>query len=156
MLQSGVSYLGCNLPTIRIDNEVWSALKRRAEPLEDTPNTVLRKLLRLDKKVRSQKRLPIGERTPQSAYRVPILQAIQELGGSAKVSKVLTRIGRSMRPSLRLSDMQKISSGLPRWKNAAMWERKAMVDDGLLSPNSPRGIWELTLKGKEALRNPAA
>lgn len=35
--------------TIRIDREVWEALKRRAsDPLEDTPNRILRRLLELD------------------------------------------------------------------------------------------------------------
>lgn len=35
--------------TIRIDREVWEAIKRRAtEPLEDTPNRILRRLLGLD------------------------------------------------------------------------------------------------------------
>jgi len=32
---------------IRIDNEVWAELQRRACPFEDTPNTVLRKVLGL-------------------------------------------------------------------------------------------------------------
>jgi len=31
-------------PTIRIDEEVWQWLKAKARPLEDTPNTVLRRL----------------------------------------------------------------------------------------------------------------
>ncbi|MBN1862396.1 MAG: hypothetical protein JW790_01985 [Dehalococcoidales bacterium] len=38
------------MPTIRIDHEVYSWLKSQAEPFEDTPNSVLRKLARLDKK----------------------------------------------------------------------------------------------------------
>jgi len=33
------------MPVIRIDDEVWKELQRRAEPLVDTPNSVLRKLL---------------------------------------------------------------------------------------------------------------
>jgi hypothetical protein len=32
---------------IRIDAEVWEELKRRARPLEDTPNSVLRRVLGL-------------------------------------------------------------------------------------------------------------
>lgn len=32
-------------PTIRIDDQVWALLKAHAEPLEDTPNDVLRRLL---------------------------------------------------------------------------------------------------------------
>jgi hypothetical protein len=38
------------MPVIRVDDDVWKELQRKAEPLVDTPNTVLRKLLRLDGK----------------------------------------------------------------------------------------------------------
>ena len=34
--------------TIRIDEETYQALQNLAEPLQDTPNTVLRRLLALD------------------------------------------------------------------------------------------------------------
>jgi len=33
------------MPVIRVDEEVWKELQRRAEPLVDTPNSVLRKIL---------------------------------------------------------------------------------------------------------------
>src|SRR5271154_498214 len=33
------------MPTIRVDDEIWTFLKRHAEPFDDTPNDVLRKLL---------------------------------------------------------------------------------------------------------------
>ena len=36
------------MPQIRIDDEVWSWLKGLAVPLEDTPNTVLRRLAGLE------------------------------------------------------------------------------------------------------------
>lgn len=35
-------------PVIRIDNDVFKALQARAEPLVDTPNSVLRRLLQVD------------------------------------------------------------------------------------------------------------
>jgi hypothetical protein len=35
------------MPVIRVDDEVWKELQRRAEPLIDTPNSVLRRILRL-------------------------------------------------------------------------------------------------------------
>ena len=34
-------------PTIRIDDDVFDALKKHAEPFVDTPNTVLRRILGL-------------------------------------------------------------------------------------------------------------
>jgi hypothetical protein len=36
------------MPTIRVDNEVYSWLKGRATPFEDSPNSVLRKIAGLD------------------------------------------------------------------------------------------------------------
>lgn len=33
------------MPVIRVDDEVWKELQKRAEPLVDTPNSVLRRLL---------------------------------------------------------------------------------------------------------------
>ena len=44
------------MPTIRIDDEVWSYLKSKAKPLEDTPNDVLRRELKI---IRTQN--PISE-----------------------------------------------------------------------------------------------
>ena len=44
---------------IRIDDDVWHWLKSKAEPLEDTPNSVLRRLAGLDassRKTSSEKR----------------------------------------------------------------------------------------------------
>jgi len=37
------------MPVIRIDDEVWAWLKQHARPLEDTPNTVLRRIAGLDR-----------------------------------------------------------------------------------------------------------
>lgn len=36
------------MPTIRVDNEVWDWLKQHARPLEDTPNSILRRVAGLD------------------------------------------------------------------------------------------------------------
>ena len=36
-----------NMPVIRVDDEVWKELQRKAEPLVDTPNSVLRRILEL-------------------------------------------------------------------------------------------------------------
>jgi len=36
------------MPSIRVDDSVWEWLKKHARPLEDTPNSVLRRLAGLD------------------------------------------------------------------------------------------------------------
>ena len=46
------------MPVIRVDDDVWRELQRRAVPLVDTPNSVLRKILGLtEDKVNSNERV---------------------------------------------------------------------------------------------------
>jgi hypothetical protein len=99
-------------------------------------------------------RLARGQRTPESAFVLPILRALQELGGSAPMQQVLEKVGTAMRGQLREVDYQSLKSdpGQPRWSNTAQWARKTMVDDGLLKNNSPRGVWEITEAGRKRLR----
>ena len=54
---------------------------------------------------------------------------------------------------LQVVDYQHLMSepGKPRWYNTAQWARNSMVNQGLLKKNSPRGIWEISTKGREYL-----
>ena len=38
-----------------------------------------------------------------------------------------------------------------RWRNAAQWARQSMIYDGYLKSDSPRGVWEVSDKGREFL-----
>lgn len=98
-------------------------------------------------------RLQRGMRTSEEAYYIPLLQVLTEMGGSGKVAKVLDRLGEKMKPVLKKCDYEPLSSGPdnPRWRNAAQWARNSMVNEGLLKNDSPRGIWEVSEKGKEYL-----
>ncbi len=100
------------------------------------------------------KKLQRGLRTPEDEFRIPILQALVELGGSAPMNEVLDRVERLMRNKLNSYDYQTLPSDptIPRWRNTAQWARATMVKEGLLS-NSQRGIWEITELGKEFLKN---
>lgn len=53
--------------TIRIDEQVYSELQQKAKPFEDTPNTVLRRILGLDP---IQEEQPVKEADPQ-VYLIP-------------------------------------------------------------------------------------
>lgn len=138
------------MKTIRVDDDVWKVLQKKANAFEDTPNSVLRRALGIDRSKtgrNSKARAPRGEKTPQDAFRRPILEALYELGGSAKASDVLKRVEESMRSQLNPIDRKALASGAPRWRNTAQWERYNMVEAGLLKKDSPRGLWELTSKG---------
>jgi hypothetical protein len=141
------------MKAIRIDEEVWAALQKKARAFEDTPNSVLRRVLGIDRangKRRATNRAPRGARTPQSEFRAPLLRVLYEAGGSAKMSEAVDRVGALMQERLNDIDRQTMTSGEIRWRNAVQWERNEMVKEGLLKKDSPRGVWELTAKGIKA------
>jgi restriction system protein len=94
-----------------------------------------------------------GRRTPQQAYRLPILRALVALGGKARTEQVRERIYREMKARLTSVDLELLPSGrVERWWNTARWERNNMVQEGLLKRDSPYGVWEITEKGEAYLR----
>ncbi len=98
-------------------------------------------------------RLQRGLRTPEDAFRRPILEALVELGGSSTVDRVLDLVYEKMKDRLNEYDLQPLTS-MPeqvRWRNTAQWCRYTMVREGLLKPDSPRGVWEITEAGRKQL-----
>jgi len=90
-----------------------------------------------------------GEVTPEADYALPILEALIEMGGSGRSSEVLDKVFDKMNDRLKPKDLEKIPSGTSiRWKNYARWERKNLILEGYLKKDSPRGIWEITDKGR--------
>ncbi|MBC8233697.1 hypothetical protein H8E77_29470 [bacterium] len=99
-----------------------------------------------------RKRLPHGEKTPLRAYEKPILQALVQLGGSGTVDSVLSLVEEQMKAYFRPVDLEPISSGnMLRWRNTANWARNKLKKEGLIKADSPRGIWEISDKGREYL-----
>ena len=124
----------------------WEELLTAAQHQEDeTRRTERRYLGRLQK----------GQRTPASAYRVPILRALDEMGGRGRMQQVLDRAGAILGATLKDVDYQPLPSEpeTPRWRNAARWQRYIMVQEGLLKKDSPRGVWEITDAGRAYLRH---
>jgi hypothetical protein len=161
------------MPTqIEIDQEVWAELQRRAVPLVDTPNTVIRALLGLElngdrpataapnrvSSPRSRRRTskrrrtggsraPAGSLLPESEYELPILRALVEMNRRAPTREVVDRVGEMISDRLTDLDKEVLASGDIRWRNRVQFTRLKMVEDGLLAKNSPRGTWEITDAG---------
>jgi hypothetical protein len=97
--------------------------------------------------------LPRGTRTPESAFALPILETLAELGGAGRAAEVLDRVGERMRAVLKPVDRTPLPSNPreERWRNTARWARQDLVDDGLLDRASPYGIWQLTELGRRRL-----
>jgi len=98
-------------------------------------------------------RLRKGLRTPESAYYLPILKALTELGGSAKMQAVLEKVYETMKPLLKDVDHQPLASDpdMPRWRNSAQWARNTMRQEGLIKGDSPHGTWEISDAGRHKL-----
>ena len=147
-------------PTIRIDEEVFGALQKLAQPFVDTPNAVLRRLLGLNGHRRSgtapgkvRPKYAPGAVTRRHAFRIPILDVLVGLSGRAFAADVLARVESQMASRLTALDRQLLpSGGQLRWRKQADFERLAMVREGLLKSDSPRGMWELTDRGSEEAR----
>ena len=118
------------------------------EETEDTDTTESR---------RNLGRLRRGLRTPEDAYYRPILRVLERRGGSGQVGDVLEEVREEMKGILRDVDFEPLASDPhnPRWRNAAQWARNSMVNEGLLKSGSPRGVWEITEKGREYLKETA-
>lgn len=110
------------------------------------------------KVVRSTRRnlgqVEYGRRTPEDAFRLPILRALIASGGSGKTRDVLKRVREMMKDSLTKVDYESVPSkpGYPRWQKAAQWARIALVNEGLMKNDSPRGIWEISEAGQKYVK----
>ena len=170
------------MPVIRISENSWARLKEFAEPLEDSVDDALARVLDFaesNPEYSGRKRGSIegvgalsddtglphtvterapaglppsirrrkGQKVPQSAYERHILEALDELGGKAKVSDVLDELKQRMDHLFTSVDYEKTGPEI-RWRNTARWARAALVQQGLIEPRSKRGIWELTRRGR--------
>jgi hypothetical protein len=144
------------VPTIRVDDDVFKALQKKATPFVDTPNDVLRRMLGLGfnqsgqiRKARSgSARRGSDEYTPQPHFRLPILRALVDMGGRARMADVIERLPRYV-DLKRPGDFERTQSGAVLWENRAQWERLALIKRGLLKDDSPHGYWEITQEGRD-------
>ncbi len=90
---------------------------------------------------------------PREAFVMPILRALDRLGGSGRVAQVLDLVAEEVGGRLKPVDLAPVPSdpSEPRWRNRARWCRKDMVVGGLLRKDSPRGVWELSEEGSRML-----
>lgn len=71
------------------------------------------------------------------------------------MNEVLAQVEQMMKGILKDVDHEPLASApdMPRWRNAAQWARQAMVEEGLLKADSPRGFWEISESGRKRLES---
>jgi hypothetical protein len=159
------------MTTIRVDRDVYRELEQRIEGFEDTPNLVLRRLLGLEaprqtrvaeaavmyrpgRLVGFKRGRPVAEvrtQTAQSEFTRPILEELVGHGGEARARDVLDGVGQRLAGRLTPADREPLSNGEPRWRVTASFERKNLVERGLLDDGAPRGFWRITESGRRWL-----
>ncbi len=148
------------MPTIRISDKSWKRLKAWAEPLEDTADSALSKVLDVaERNSRKRQREEVEQlkssresggrlpKTPQDAFREPLLDVIYLQGGSGRPADLRLPMKERMRDQLTATDFEQIKSGDERWWKSVNWARFDLVQDGYLRDDSPRGVWALSEKG---------
>lgn len=90
--------------------------------------------------------------TPVRVYWRPMLEALVELGGSARSEDVIRRVGKKLELVLTEADRESLPSGGElRWRNRIAFQRENMKRQGLIRDDSPRGTWEITEAGRRWL-----
>jgi restriction system protein len=83
-------------------------------------------------------------------YFGPVLDALQELGGSGRPDEVRSVIAQKLKLSEEEQAESLPSKAQPRFDNQVHWARCYLSKAGLLD-SSKRGVWTLSEKGKAAL-----
>ena len=127
------------MPMAQIDDDVYAYLQREAIPLEDDVNSVLRRLLGMNK-----------ETAPLSLmrYERAILVTLMEKSGKAGRQEMLKRVGELLQHEHSEHDLAEYSSGEKRWEHRGASVRKDLVDKDLLEGEAGYGIWKLTEAGR--------
>ncbi len=89
---------------------------------------------------------PSGKGPKFVSFFSPVVEALKELGGSARPAEVRERIAIKLDIS-EDAQTQTLPSGLPRFDNQVAFARFYLAKDGIIDSSS-RGVWTLTDKGR--------
>lgn len=90
-----------------------------------------------------------GKPIPLWEYYQPILQAIVDLGGVARIAELEPAVGHLMNSRFTEGDLKTMAGGRPRWQIMIHRARKHMVKEGLLAGDTGPE-WKITSLGRKA------
>jgi hypothetical protein len=151
-------------PVVRISDETYQRLQTWAVPLEDKPDDVIRRVLDVAEKYRSDStataeaatRLPmrpavrrvrpskrVGWQSRTDLY-LAIIETLREMNGRGYVDEILPRLKGRISHLLDPYYLDADPGGMERWIHAAHSARMKLVEKGVLKSGSPHGVWELS------------
>ena len=99
-------------------------------------------------------RIESGLRTKNSDLHMPILRALVNRGGSMQFADLIVILRHYLKEKLNQYDLALLPDGKTvRWENNVGWAKAKLIDAGYLSSTAPKGTWEITLAGRQALEN---
>ncbi|MFL5898515.1 MAG: winged helix-turn-helix domain-containing protein [Solirubrobacterales bacterium] len=145
---------------VELSEETQQRLLGLVRSFDDTPEIVIQRLLDHYEDTPSPDKLKLEEREPpregeilpEGQYWLPILEILVEAGDQAEGSAVIDALESRIGDRLRSRDRDQLKMGEVRWRNRARFARLRMKELGLISNESPRGIWEITERGRDYLR----
>lgn len=155
------------MPTIDVSPLNFEKLKQLAEPLVDTADAVIGRLLEayelhgngrvggnppalnwergavVRDAPRDRKRAKKGERTATEEFCEPLIRVLKEAGGELTAVEAIDRVGVMMADRLNDVDTARLPSGEVRWRNSVRWARQKLEDGGKLDDKAAHGVWKL-------------
>jgi hypothetical protein len=132
---------------------LWKNLEQRRRDATPEVQAIVGKSVVLKKFPGRTKK---GVLTPEHAYFRPILEVLEEMGGSGDSKEVIAKVGEKMKGILKPQDYERLKSkGNPIvWVNKTQWARNEMANhDGRMKPKKKTGIWEISDKGRKWLKD---
>ena len=152
------------MPTIDISGSTLMRLQMRADPLVDTPDTVIQRILDMTDSgpppkhqavwwgpgtLKHRIRAPKGAKTPTAEIRSVLYKVLKEAGGELGTSEAIDRVGEVMKDKWNEVDLAPLKSGEVRWRNTVRWTYVELTKEGIIDENSGHGRWRLTGKPLE-------
>lgn len=81
--------------------------------------------------------------TPPEALRKEITRVLEEMGGSGQEREVMAKIELRLKGKFTEVDVERPKGNRQRWQANVRRERRRMIDDGILTPESRRSTWTL-------------
>jgi hypothetical protein len=141
------------MPAIELSEKTFRDLQQLAEPLVDTPDSIVARLVasfQLQTKKNggnggpSKKRKGRITKTRNEEFYGPIVKVLREAGGELRTSEAVDRVGQLMCDRLTEADHATLKSGEVRWENTVRFARHDLVKQGKLAAHAPFGVWRLS------------
>lgn len=149
------------MPDITVSSRSYQRLLGYISSFEDKPADAVERVLDIADSIKlkysqdDNEAAPLRSRSatkddllPEGEYWRPILELLVRAGGSARGSEIIDDLELRLADRLGDSDKDMLSMGEVRWRNRARFARLRMKELGLISDQSPRGIWEITEAGR--------